>query len=184
MIIENYYNNFKKSDLDNLNWELYLGVNKNKSSNIQIDSTEKYLLKTKFRRGCKLRKEARNLNKLIPIFNNTKIIIPKPYYSGEKKLIMDYIPGIDLSYLLDSGFSNVSEKKVFNLINSLLEIKIKENIYHNDFNFRHILVGKNISLIDVENLNINSKYSDLIKKENDLFVNILCEKYPQYSKYF
>jgi len=169
--------------LEDIDWKPLLTVHSKRSSVIEISKDNKYLKKTKKRKGKKRDFEFYNLafwNILLENYNNTigtEIHAPTPYISEGRDLVMEYGRGFDLDRLLRSASIGPKEvEQIMRRMGMLFKIKENESLIHNDFDLRHILVDGGLFIIDLENAQYGKEG---VKKENDKLIqsiNVLYSK--------
>lgn len=169
-------------ELESIEWRPLLTAHKKRSSEIMVSPDQKYLKKTKRRKGTKRDFEFYNLafwGDLFKIYHEetgSEIYSPLPYISEGRDVVMQYVSGIDLDRLFSSG--SVDSKNVLKILENvgkLFKIKENEDLLHNDFDLRHILINGGLYVIDLE----NAQYGNgEVKKENQRLKGIMenaCE---------
>jgi len=168
-------------ELENIEWKPLLTAHKNRSSDIYVDSSHKYLKKTKRRKGHKRDYEFYNLafwKKILDLYNSetgSDIHTPAPYIAEGRDLIMQYLTGIEMDRLLSPGSlakENVNE--IMEKIGQLFKIKENEELLHKDLDLRHILINGGLYVIDLENAQygngqVKIENKELVRKVKELY---------------
>ena len=167
---------------EGIDWEISLTAHKKKSSKIFVSPDQKYLKKTKQRKGHKRDNEFYNLvfwRALLEKYNEhfkTRFYAPQPYVSEGRDLIMEYFPGMDLERLLTSASIAFDDLHfIFENVGKLNKIKENEKLAHNDFALRHLLVdGRLFGLIDLEQA---QRGNGKVAEENKTLISQIKELY-------
>jgi len=145
-------------ELSYIEWGPLLAAHSNKSCTVEVSDDHRLIKKTKKRTGRKRDTEFYNLDfwhNLLKIYSaetGSKVFSPKPHYSEERDLIMDYVAGIDLDRLLRSRSTASDEMgQIIYSIGQLFRIKTNEDLFHNDFDLRHLMIDGGLYVIDLEN---------------------------------
>lgn len=143
---------------ESMDWKPLLIAHKKRSSVIEVTPDSRYLRKTKKRKGHNRDIEFYNLAFWRCLFDlydketKSKVYSPQPYASYDRSVIMEYVHGIDLDrLLLSASISSNNLQNIVGQVGRLQKIKENEDLLHNDFDLRHVLVNGGLYVIDLEN---------------------------------
>ncbi len=140
---------------DHMDWTPMLDANIRKSC--KILGSYDILKKIKARSSSKRHRDFFNISFVNHLFNlykelGFKFDSPVEIRSNEDYLIMSRVQGLDLKRILEAS-NSLGENNLRNIMNKLgglIRLKENEGLYHSDFQLRHVMVGNNIGLIDLE----------------------------------
>ena len=148
---------------------------------ISVSPDHRYLQKIKYRDYEERDVEFYNLalwDELLKLYRQEtgiQVFSPTPYFSEERVIIMEYMPGMDLDRLLPTdSLSEDDLDGVIEDVGRLVAIKEIEDLKHEDFDLRHLLVNGGLSVIDLE----KSRYGNGgVREENEKLMGLIKKFY-------